>query len=92
MHNEAYDFVQLLCTSNNDGGGNNVDNNDGKKEALGVYLQITCFIKLFQGQYKKNALKTINYAMKMSIVKHTPLNQYNYIDHTHEKILIQHCK
>lgn len=34
----------------------------------------------------------INYAMKMSIVKHTPLNQYNYIDHTHEKILIQHCK
>lgn len=92
MRNEAYDFIQLLCTSNNDGGGNNADNNDGKKEALGVYLQITCFIKLFQGQYKKNALKMINYAMKMSIVKHTPLNQYNYIDHTHEKILIQHCK
>lgn len=57
MHHEACDFVQLLCTSNNNGGGDNADNNDGKKEPLGFYLQITCFIKLFQGQYKKECLK-----------------------------------
>lgn len=33
MHNEADEFVQLLCTSNNYGGGDNVDNNDGKMKS-----------------------------------------------------------
>lgn len=38
MHNEAYHFIQLLCTNNNNEGGNNVEDVGGKKLALGFYL------------------------------------------------------
>lgn len=62
MHNEAYHFAQLLYT-------NSDNDDDGKKEALSFYLQMTCFIKLFQGQHKKNALKIITYAVKMSVAQ-----------------------
>lgn len=91
MHNEADEFVQLLCTNNNNGGGDNVDNNDGKMKPQASICKLHVLYSCSRDNIKKIALK-INYAVKMSIVKHRPFHQYNYIDHTYEKILIQHCK